>query len=360
MSGAEPAGETRAERAQSQLAELGADVLLVHGAANRRYLSGFTGSAGILLIGAEHRVLVTDFRYTVQASEQAPAFSVVEAAEPLEGLADAVAASGSLRVGFEPEHVTHAGFLKLEARLAELTPPARLVPVEGVVEQLRVIKDAGEVDVVRDAVRIADEVMARAAAWIEPGITERALANRLEAAMRDLGAEGPAFDTIVAAGPNAAMAHHQPGNHAIAEGEPVIVDLGARLRGYCSDITRTFVVGAADEQFRRIYDLVLKAQLAAEAGIHAGMSGRAADALARDPIAAAGHGGDFGHGTGHGVGLEIHESPRLSTRSDDTLATGMVTSVEPGIYLPGWGGVRTEDLVLVQDDGVEVLTQAAK
>lgn len=360
MSGGDPTGGTRAEKAQAQLGELGADVLLVHGAANRRYLSGFTGSAGVLLIGADHRVLVTDFRYTVQARDQAPAFSVVEAAEPLEGLADAVAVSGATRVGFEPEHVTYAGFQKLKARLAELTPPVRLVPVEGVVEQLRVIKDAGEAAVMREAVRIADEAMARAAAWIEPGVSERALANRLEAAMRDLGAAGPAFDTIVAAGPNAAMAHHQPGGHAIAEGEPVIVDLGARLEGYCSDITRTFIAGPADETFRQIYDLVLEAQLAAEAGIRAGMSGRAADALARDPIAAAGHGGDFGHGTGHGVGLEIHESPRLSTRSHDTLSTGMVTSVEPGIYLPGWGGVRIEDLVLVQDDGVDVLTQAAK
>ena len=360
MSSREPAGGERAERAQSQLADLGADVLLVHGAANRRYLSGFTGSAGVLLIGAEARVLVTDFRYTVQAREQAPAFGVVEASEPLEGLADAVAASGATRVGFEPEHVTYAGFQKLEARLAELTPPARLVPIAGVVERLRVIKDAGELDVVREAVRIADEVMARAAAWIEPGVTERALANRLEAAMRDLGAEGPAFDTIVAAGTNAAMAHHQPGDHSIAEGEPVIVDLGARLRGYCSDITRTFTAGPADETFRRIYDLVLEGTwpprpvFAPARRVGTPMRWRG------DPIAAAGHGGDFGHGTGHGVGLEIHESPRLSMRSDDTLATGMVTSVEPGIYLPGWGGVRIEDLVLVQDEGVEVLTQAAK
>ncbi len=360
MSGGEAAGENRAESVTSRLADLGVEILLIHGAANRRYLSGFTGSAGVLLIGLEQRVLVTDFRYTVQAREQAPAFDVVETSEPLEGLADAVAAAGATRVGFEPEHLTYAGFQKLEARLAALTPAACPAPVDGVVEQLRVLKDPGETAVMRKAVNIADQVMARAAAWIEPGVTERALANRLEAAMRDLGAEGPAFDTIVAAGPNAAMAHHQPGDHPIAEGEPVIVDLGARVEGYCSDITRTFVAGAADETFQRIYDLVLEAQLAAEAGVCAGLSGRAADALARDPITAAGHGSDFGHGTGHGVGLEIHESPRLSTRSEDTLASGMVTSVEPGIYLPGWGGVRIEDLVLVQDGGVEVLTQAPK
>jgi len=360
VSSAESAGGKRAARVSAQLDDLGVDVLLVHGAANRRYLSGFTGSAGVLLIGSERRVLVTDFRYTVQAREQAPAFDVVEAAEPLEGLADAVAAADATRVGFEPEHVTYAGFKELEARLGELTPAAGLAPVDRVVERQRVTKDPGETAILREAVSIADQVMARAAAWIEPGVTERALANRLEAAMRDLGAEGPAFDTIVAAGPNAAMAHHQPGDHRIAQGEPVIVDLGARLKGYCSDITRTFVSGAADETFRRIYALVLDAQLAAEAGIRAGISGRAADALARDPIAAAGHGNDFGHGTGHGVGLEIHESPRLSTRSEDTLAAGMVTSVEPGIYIPEWGGVRIEDLVLVQDDGVEVLTGAPK
>ena len=358
-SGARVSGD-RPGRVSSRLADLGVDVFLVHGAANRRYLSGFTGSAGVLVIGVEQQVLVTDFRYTVQAGEQAPAFTVVEASEPLAGLADAVTAMGATRVGFEPEHVTYAGFQKLEARLAELTPPASLVPVADVVEQLRVIKDPAETAMMREAVHIADQVMARAAEWIKPGVRERELANRLESAMRDLGAEGPAFGTIVAAGPNAAMAHHEPGDHTIAAGEPVIVDLGARLKGYCSDITRTFVAGTGDETFQRIYSLVLEAQRAAEAGMRAGMSGRAADALARDPIAAAGHGQDFGHGTGHGVGLEIHENPRLSVRSDDTLASGMVTSVEPGVYLPGWGGVRIEDLVLVQDDGVEVLTKAPK
>ena len=360
MSGGDLTSGARPGRVSSQLAALGVDVLLVHGAANRRYLSGFTGSAGVLVIGVEQQVLVTDFRYTVQAGEQAPAFAVVEASDPLEGLADAVAAAGATRIGFEPEHLTYAGFQKLEARLAELTTPARLVPCADVVEQLRVIKDPAEAAVMREAVEIADQVMARAAAWIQPGVRERELANRLETAMRDLGAEGPAFDTIVAAGPNAAMAHHQPGDHAIAEGEPVIVDLGARLKGYCSDITRTFVAGEADETFQRIYGLVLEAQRAAEAGLRAGMSGRDADALARDPIAAAGHGKDFGHGTGHGVGLEIHEAPRLSVRSDDTLASGMITSVEPGVYLPGWGGVRIEDLVLVQDGGVEILTRSPK
>ena len=351
---------TRTERVVAKLDGLGVDVLLIHGAANRRYLSGFTGTAGILAIGPEGCTLVTDFRYTVQAGQQAQGFEVIESADPLDGLAGEIADAGATEVGVEAEHLTHAGFLKLETRLAELTPAVNLVPLSGVVEELRVVKDTAEISVLRQAVNIADQVMARAARWITEGATERGLAIRLEAAMRELGADGPAFDTIVAAGGNAAMAHHAPGDNPIVDGVPVIVDMGAIVQGYRSDITRTFFAGVPDETFQRTYSLVLEAQQAAESGIRAGMSGRSADALARQVIKAGGHGDEFGHGTGHGVGLEIHESPRLSARSDDTLKSGMVTSVEPGVYLPGWGGVRIEDLVLIQDDGIEILTKAPK
>ena len=350
----------RAEQIDVHMGDLGVDALLIHGAANRRYLSGFTGSTGILVIGPECRTLVTDFRYTIQACEQAAGFKVIESVDLLADLSREVAALDAVRVGVEAEHLSYSEFQKLQARLAGLERPVALEPLERTVERLRSVKDMAEVAIIRKAIDLADEAMTRAADWIQPGVTERELSGRLDAAMRELGSERSAFDTIVAAGPNGAMAHHSPGDRPIGEGEPVIVDMGAVVEGYCSDITRTFVAGRADETFRRVYGLVLDAQLTAEDGLQPGMSALEADSLARDSISAAGHRDDFGHGTGHGVGLEIHEAPRLSMRSEDILLPGMVTSVEPGVYLRGWGGVRIEDLVLIQDSGAEVLTQAPK
>lgn len=350
----------RAEKLVARFAELGIDAMLVASEANRRYLSAFTGTAGTLFVTGAERLLLTDFRYTQQAHEQAAAFEVVETREPIDAVIQRVAKSAPKRIGVEADHVPYAEYQRMAAKFAALPAKPELVPLEGVVERQRQIKDVVELEAIREAVAIADAVMAVAASAVRPGVSERSIATLLEFEMRKHGADEPAFPTIVAAGPNGAMAHHQPGAHTLQEGEPVIVDLGVKVRGYCSDVTRTFSAGAPYTRFRGLYRLVLEAQRAAEAALRSGLTGVDADALARRVIEEAGHGDRFGHGTGHGVGLQIHEAPRLSRRSTDTLKAGMVTSVEPGVYLPGWGGVRIEDLVLIREASVEVLTAAPK
>ena len=333
--------------------------MLVIGEANRRYLSGFTGTAATLLVSKQDRRLVTDSRYTEQARQQAPGFDVIENVDTLGVVATWVGERGIGRLGVESEHTSLKQHRELIARLAKESQAAEVKPLDGLVEEQRVIKDEAELAVLREAVRLADDVMAAAGQAVAPGMTERELSLELERLIREAG-DGPSFPTIVAGGPNAAMAHHSPGARPIGPDEPVIIDLGVRLDGYCSDITRTFTAGEADGRFEEIYAIVLEAQLATEAGTHAGMTGREADALARQVITDAGYGGHFGHGTGHGVGLEIHEAPTLSPRGGNVLTAGAVASVEPGIYLPGWGGVRIEDLVVIESAGVDVLTQARK
>ncbi len=334
--------------------------MLVVGQANRRYLSGFTGTSAALLVSPQDRRLVTDARYTEQAGRQAPAYDVIENVDLRGALADWAQERAVQRIGVESEHTSIKQHRDLLDRLADAPSPPDVVPLDAVVEQQRVVKDEAELALLREAVRMADDVMARAADALTDGLRERTLANDLERFMRELGGDEPSFPTIVAAGPNAAMAHHTPSERPMQTGEPVIVDLGVRLDGYCSDITRSFSVGPPDDRFREVYSIVLAAQTAAEAGTRAGMTGREADALARQVIAEAGFADRFGHGTGHGVGLEIHEAPTLSPRAADALPAGAVTSVEPGVYLPGWGGVRIEDLVVIGAAGVQVLTQAPK
>ena len=343
----------------ARLDALGVDAMLVTGEANRRYLSGFTGTAATLLISSQDRRLVTDSRYTEQAQRQAVGFDVVEDVDTLGAVSDWIGERGIDRLGVESEHTSLKQHRELVERLADESQTPAVKPLDGQVEKQRVVKDDAELALLREAVRLADDVMAAAGETVAPGLTERELSLELERLIREAG-DGPSFPTIVAGGPNAAMAHHSPGERPIGRGESVIVDLGVRLDGYCSDITRTFAVGGADAQFDEIYGIVLQAQAAAEAGTRAGMTGREADALAREVITNAGYGANFGHGTGHGVGLEIHEAPTLSPRGANALAAGAVVSVEPGIYLPGWGGVRIEDLVVVEADGVDVLTQARK
>lgn len=333
--------------------------MLVTGEANRRYLSGFTGTAATLLISSEDRRLVTDSRYTEQAQRQAAGYDVIENVDTLGAVAAWVDERGIGRLGAESEHTSLKQHRDLVERLTEESQAVKVKPLDGLVETQRVVKDEAELTVLREAVRLADDVMAAAGEILAAGMTERELALELERLIRESG-DGPSFPTIVAGGPNAAMAHHSPGMRPIAAGEPVIVDLGVQLDGYCSDITRTFTAGSSDGQFDEIYGIVLKAQAATDTATQAGMTGREADALARQVISDAGYGGYFGHGTGHGVGLEIHEAPTLSPRGTHVLEAGAVVSVEPGIYLPGWGGVRIEDLVVIQSAGVDVLTQARK
>src|SRR5437867_11694503 len=316
------------------------DAMLVSGAENRRYVSGFTGSAGLLLVTAREALLLADFRYVEQAKGQAPDFEIVQfEGHPWPVVAEQAQRLGVGRLGFESEDVTVDAHLRLQEALKEQAPHTQTAPLRGVVEALRVAKGAAEIALIRKAGEIADRAFEAVAAGLRPGVTEREVEWRLEVEMRERGADSLAFPTIVAAGPNGAMPHHRPSDRPIQAGEPIIIDMGCRLDGYNSDMTRTIVLGEPEARFWEIYRIVLRAQQACEDGIKAGMLGKDGDKLARDVIEAAGHGDDFGHGAGHGVGLQVHENPYFSrTRGDMAVPEGTVMTVEPGIYLPGWGG----------------------
>jgi len=347
----------RLAKLRRALAEEGLDALLVSGPENRRYLSGFTGSTGVLLISADAAFLATDFRYIEQAEKQAPAFEVIKIEDQFVDILPAmVARAGVKKVGFESAHLSVAEYNKWQ----EVAQDFELVPTENLVEQIRAVKEEAEVEAIRKAVALADAAFLHILNHIQPGMTEKEVAWELESFMRTHGGEKVAFDVIVASGPNGAMPHARPSEKAIREGEPIVMDLGVQLGGYNSDLTRTIYLGKPDEKFKEIYELVLRAQLRAESGAKPGMQAKEVDALARELIAEAGYGQNFGHGLGHGVGLAVHELPRLNKTSEEVLKPGMVFTVEPGIYLPGWGGVRIEDIVLMTDDGAQVLTQASK
>ena len=352
----------RLERLRARLEEKDLDAILISSAENRRYVSGFTGSAGYLVASRDSAVLATDFRYTEQAGIQAPDFEVTKAGSDWSWLVDLLKERRFGKIGFESHQVTVAGYRHITTALDGLPFADRptLVATAGIVEGLRTIKDQEELALMQRAIDTADAAMEAVSPTIEPGESEREVAWRLEKAMRELGADSLSFDTIVAAGPNGAMPHHRPTDRAIAAGEPVVIDMGAKVGGYCSDITRTFCVGTPDETFRKIYDIVLGSQLTAIATVKAGMSGGEADSLSRVVIAEAGYGENFGHSMGHGLGLVVHEYPRVGPKSEDPLQEGTVFTVEPGIYLSGWGGVRIEDVVLLEKDGARPLSKAAK
>jgi Xaa-Pro aminopeptidase len=349
---------SRADRLVALLDERELDALLVTNLVNVRYLTGYTGSNGIALVGMHDlRCFVTDFRYGTQAEQQVEGFERRIGEQDL--LDDAVAALpvGDLRLGIEDQHLSVRTF----DRLREALPASvELVPAGGAIERLRERKDAGEVARIRAAAELADTALQRTLEDGLAGRSERAVALALEQQMRRLGAERPSFDTIVAHGAHGALPHAVPRDVEIAADCLVTIDWGAQLDGYCSDCTRMFAVGDPGERAREVYEVVLQAQLAGLDAVRPGVSGRDADAVARALIDEAGHGERFGHGLGHGVGLEIHEAPRLSRASDATLAAGHVVTVEPGVYPPGELGVRIEDLVLVTDDGCERLNGLPK
>jgi len=353
----------RLAKLRQSLVEHELDAILITQPENRRYLSGFTGSAGVLLISGEAAMLATDFRYYEQAEKQAPDFELVKitAERKLKDLLpEMIERARARRLGFESAHLTVAQYE--EWREATASSGVEWVATRNIVERLRAIKDEAEIELIRRAVALADAAFAHIVEFIRPGMTEKEVAWELEAFMRTHGAEKVAFDIIVGSGPNGAMPHARTGERCIRAGEPIVMDLGARVDGYHSDLTRTVVLGQPDDKFRQIYDLVLQAQLAAEKGVRPGMTNKEADRLARQIIEEAGYGEQFGHGLGHGVGLAVHERPTVSHAApeEEPLQVGMVFTVEPGIYLPGWGGVRIEDMVLLREDGAEVLSAAPK
>jgi len=349
---------SRADRAAAALEERELDALLVTDLVNVRYLTGYTGSHGIALIGpGEKRCFLTDFRYVTQAEQEVVGFERTIGENDL--LEEVVAAvpEGDVRLGYEEDHVS----VRTYDRLRELLPlSVELVGAGPVLERLRVVKEPGEVARIRAAAELADVALSTTVAAGLAGRTERAVALALEDEMRRLGAQRPSFDTIVAHAEHGALPHATPRDVEIASGTLVTIDWGAELDGYCSDCTRTFAVGEPGERARELYALVARAQLAGLEAVGPGVPGKDADAAARDVIEAAGYGEQFGHGLGHGVGMEIHESPRLSRASTATLAAGHVVTVEPGVYLPGELGIRIEDLVLVTESGHELLTGLSK
>ncbi len=352
----------RMEGLIAQLPEKKLDAMLVSAPENRRYLSGFTGSAGYLLISGDRAVLVTDSRYTEQAGGQAPDYDVVQSRGGWDWLIELLKETGHKRLGFESQYMTVATHESIREALKEDESLGKisLVAATGIAEKQRTIKDDQELAMLQKAIDASDQAMEAICPQIQEGMTEREVAWRMEKAMRDFGADALSFDTIVAAGPNGAMAHHQPSDRPISRGEPIVIDMGAKVGGYCSDITRTVVVGEADDTFRKIYDIVLGAQLTAINTVKTGMTGEECDSLARTVISEAGYGENFGHSLGHGVGLAVHENPRVGPKSSDTLDADTVFTVEPGIYLTGWGGVRIEDIVVLSNEGATPLSKASK
>ena len=348
----------RADTVAAQVAERELDALLVAHPVNLRWLTGFTGTNGLALVGQDLRVFLTDFRYVEQAmGEVDESFDRRRGERDL--LADvrgALPERRPLRLGFDDAHTSVRTYARLGKVLGD---EVELVAAGGVIEDRRAVKDADELTRVRTTARVTDEALRETLAAGLAGRTERAVARALEDAMRDRDAE-PSFPSIVAAGPHSALPHAEPRDVEIPAGALVVIDFGARYQGYCSDCTRTLATGDVNGDAREVYELVLRAQRAALDAVTPGPEGKEVDAVARDLIAQAGHGDEFGHGLGHGVGLEVHEGPTLSKKGDKHLAAGNVVTVEPGVYLPGRFGVRIEDLVIVTEDGPDVLSSYTK
>jgi Xaa-Pro aminopeptidase len=344
----------RADRLVEKLRERELDSLLVTNLVNVRYLSGFTGTSGVCVVGPELRLFLTDFRYVERARAEVPDFERARGKQDL--LGDAAERLRG-RVGFEDQHMS----VRQHERLRGLVPDGvELVAAGGIVEELRALKEPEELRAMRDAAALADQMYEYIRERGLVGRTEREVAVDVEREMRARGAEDPSFPSIIAAGANGALPHATPGATEIQPDTLVIIDMGCRVDGYCSDCTRTFATGSLSDEAGSVYELVLAAQEESLAAVLPGAEERAVDAVARDRIAAAGYGDQFGHGLGHGVGLEVHEAPRLAQSAAGSLATGNVVTVEPGVYVPGAFGVRIEDLVVVTDEGNEVLSHFPK
>ncbi len=352
--------QERLNAVRSQLAVWDVDAVYISSATNCAWLSGFTGSNGQLLISSKYALLSTDFRYWIQAAQQAPAYTLFKSKRTPENTAELFTSIKAQKVGIEAKHLTveAANELRSNEALSEIT----WVELSQTVEQLRAVKNDEEIKAIQAAAAITDYTMAQVPKLARPGITEKELAWELEKVMRGAGAESTAFPIIVAAGPNSALPHHHPGDRILTAGDVLVVDMGAQLNGYKSDLTRSFYLGQEPpEQFWHVYNAVQGGQTAVFQNARTGMNAAEVDALAREFIASAGYGEAFGHGLGHGVGLDIHEEPFLSSKGHDSiLLPFMTTTVEPGIYLPGWGGIRIEDLAVFTEEGLAPISHCPK
>ena len=347
---------SKLEKLRATFEQLHIDGLLITSNYNRRYITGFTGTAGVALVSKTKAIFITDFRYTEQAAAQCPDFEIVKhTASIFEEVAKVAKELGITKLGFEQDTLTFASYKQYEQKCE-----AELVPISGVIEKLRLIKSSAEIKILKEAAKIADAAFEHITSYIRAGITELDVSNELEFFMRKQGATSSSFDIIVASGHRSAFPHGVASDKVIEKGDLVTLDFGAYYNGYVSDITRTVAVGQPTDQLKEIYDIVLEAQLRGMAGLKAGITGKQADALTRDYITEKGYGPNFGHSTGHGIGLEVHEGPGLSFKSDIVLEPGMVVTCEPGIYIPGIGGVRIEDDTIITNEGNESLTHSPK
>lgn len=346
----------RIPAARECLKRFNADLLLVTNLSNIRYLTGFTGSEALLILSPEDGWFLTDSRYTSQAGAEVTGAKVIEFSSRMDGLVERLQELNPARVAFEAGSTTVAFYQELCGK----TPGIEYLPADAELAGLRTVKDAGELAILERVAAIASEALLETVARLKPGVTEAEVAWMLEVAMREKGAEGKSFDFIVASGERGALPHGRASEKKLAAGELVTIDYGAIYRGYCSDETVTVSLGEPDAKKREVYETVLAAQRAAMEGVHPGMSFRDLDAKARDLIAGKGYGAYFGHGLGHGVGIDIHEHPAASPRSKHVIQEGMVFTIEPGIYIPGWGGVRIEDTVVVEKNGCRPITRVPK
>ena len=351
----------RLKKLLKRLAEEGIEAILISQPENRHYLSGFDGSSGFLLITPNDAILATDFRYLEQTKRQAPDFEIFQITGDIESWFPKLIDGLNLRrLGFEANHVSFELYHLLSDILDDSGLQPRLVPVAGLVEPIRAIKEPEEIELIAKAIAISDAAFEYIAGTIRVGMTEMEVAWELEKTLHEKGSQSLPFEIILASGPNTALPHAKPSQRAIQSGEPVVIDIGAKVQGYSSDLSRTICLGNPDDTFKKVYQAVMEAQQMAIAQITAGMTGAQADSLAREAIEQAGYGDAFGHGLGHGLGLAPHEQPYLSPNSKDNLVDGMVFTIEPGIYLAGWGGVRIEDTVVMENGKIRVLSQATK
>jgi Xaa-Pro aminopeptidase len=349
----------RLQTLRSQLKTFECDALVITHLTNVRYLCGYTGTSGLVLVLPDAIYFVTDFRYRTQAQEQVGAHAKIAIAG--KGLwkeaARIIDQEKAKRVGFESEHTSFASWEEIK----ELLEPAALpVSIKRAVEELRLFKDEDELEILRHAVKIADDTLAEVLEILRPGLSEREVAAAIESGVRSRGASGLSFDTIVASGARGALPHGVASDKLLEHGDMVTIDMGARYQDYCSDMTRTVCLGRANDEQKKIYEITYRAQVAASEALRPGLGCQEADAIARKIIDEAGYKENFGHGLGHGVGIDIHEEPRLSRLGKGELKAGMVVTCEPGIYVPEFGGVRIEDMLLITENGAEILTGTPK
>ena len=349
--------QKRIKKVREIIADSEFDSLLIDSDVNRFYLTGFTGSAGRVLFTPKKEYFITDFRYTEQAEDQTDGFEIIELnKDVVESINDILQEDGTEKLGFEAKTVNYYQYGKYNEKFKDI----ELISTEDLIKDIRMTKDENEIELIKKAIDISDKAYDHILEFIEPGMTEKEVALELEITQKKLGGEKNAFDFIVASGERSSMPHGVASDKVIKENELITLDFGTFYKGYCSDMTRTFVLGQASEKQKEVYNTVLKAQQAVIDQIKAGMTGVEADKIARDIIKEAGYGDNFGHGLGHGIGVEVHEGPTASYKSEDTIIENSIVTDEPGIYIKGWGGVRIEDDLLITKDGCEVLNSSPK